>query len=183
MDMFGFVTLSVGNTLEASTYSRALVQFGECHQEVASFQRTFVNSVKDGFGEEIAKQMQSVHDYKKLKTKLENRRLDYDAKLNKAQKAKAQTPSLEEDVRVAQTKYEETLQDISATMIALNANEEDQLTELCRFVDAEVEFFERGLERLKALQREFAADSRSPESEANQSIVSIRCRRAGRTFK
>ncbi|KAJ3386898.1 Endophilin-A2 [Entophlyctis sp. JEL0112] len=101
--------------------------------------------------------MQSVHDYKKLKTKLENRRLDYDAKLNKAQKAKAQTPSLEEDVRVAQTKYEETLQDISATMIALNANEEDQLTELCRFVDAEVEFFERGLERLKALQREFAA--------------------------
>ncbi|KAJ3122260.1 hypothetical protein HK100_012067 [Physocladia obscura] len=161
MDMFGSVMASVGTTLEASAYSKALFQFGEAHVEVASHQRTFVNSIKDGFAEEMAKQMINVHDYKKLKTKLENRRLDYDAKLNKAQKAKVPSPALEEDVRVAQTKYEETLQDITATMIALNANEEDQVTELCRFVDSEVEFFERGLEVLKNLKREFSSIPRN----------------------
>ncbi|KAJ3025608.1 UNVERIFIED_CONTAM: hypothetical protein HDU68_006950 [Siphonaria sp. JEL0065] len=156
MDMFGSVMTSVGTTLETSAYSKALIQCGDSHVELANLQRAFVNSVKDGYGEEMSQQMMHVKEYQKLKTKLENRRLDYDAKLNKAQKAKTPTPSLEEDVRVAQTKYEETLQDITAGMIALNANEENQLSELCRFVDSEVEYFQAGLETLLKLQREFS---------------------------
>ncbi|KAI8616412.1 hypothetical protein BC830DRAFT_1118190 [Chytriomyces sp. MP71] len=161
MDMFGSVMTTVGTTLEPSPYTKALTQCGDAHADLANLQRTFVNSVKDGFGEEMARQMQDVKDYAKLKTKLENRRLDYDAKMNKAQKAKAASSSLEEDVRVSQTKYEETLQDITARMIALNANEEDQLTELVHFVDAEVDFFQQGLEVLLKLQREFQGVSRS----------------------
>ncbi|KAJ3409849.1 hypothetical protein CcCBS67573_g02075 [Chytriomyces confervae] len=161
MDMFGSVMTTVGTSLEPSSYTKALTQCGDAHAEVANLQRNFVNAVKDGFGEEMARQMQDVKDYSKLKAKLENRRLDYDAKMNKAQKAKVASPALEEDVRVAQTKYEETLQDITARMIALNANEDDQLTELVHFVDAEVEFFQSGLEVLLKLQKEFTGVSRS----------------------
>ncbi|KAI9331943.1 hypothetical protein BDR26DRAFT_869725 [Obelidium mucronatum] len=176
MDMFGSVMTSVGTTLEASAYSKSLIQFGDAHAELANLQRAFINSVKDGYGEEMSQQMQQVKEYQKLKTKLENRRLDYDAKLNKAQKAKTPTPALEEDVRVAQTKYEETLQDITAGMIALNANEENQLSELCRFVDSEVEYFQAGLETLLKLQKEFAgiprARSATSKAEFKRSISS-----------
>ncbi|KAJ3084663.1 hypothetical protein HDU99_008409 [Rhizoclosmatium hyalinum] len=156
MEAFGSAMSTVGNTLEASAYTKALILVGDAHTDVATSQRTFVNIVKDGYLEEMNRQMADVKDYQRLKTKLENRRLDYDAKMNKVQKAKAANPALEEDVRVAQSKYEETLQDITARMISLNANEEDQLTELCRLVDAEVEFFQAGLERLMQVQKEFA---------------------------
>jgi hypothetical protein len=47
-----------------------------------------------------------------LKKKLENRRLDFDAKLNKIQKSKKESADLEDECRMAQRKYEETLQDL-----------------------------------------------------------------------
>ncbi|KAJ3066426.1 hypothetical protein HDU98_010302, partial [Podochytrium sp. JEL0797] len=168
MDHFGSVMTSVGTTLEASAYTKALIQFGDAHTEVANAQRAFIGAVKEGYEAEMMRQMMDVKDYQRLKTKLENRRLDYDAKLNKVQKAKTASPALEEDVRVSQVKYEETLQDITSRMIALNANEEDQLTELCRFVDSEVEYFQNGLEPLLRLQREFANIPRVTRSDSKR---------------
>jgi hypothetical protein len=54
---------------------------------------------------------------------LENRRLDYDAKLNKVQKTKKENTVLEEETRVAQAKYEETLASITQKMIDLNSED------------------------------------------------------------
>ena len=55
-------------------------------------------------------------DYVNLKKKLENRRLDYDAKLNKLNKSKKEKPALEVEVTAAQTKYNETLADLQILM-------------------------------------------------------------------
>jgi hypothetical protein len=55
-----------------------------------------------------------------IETKLENRRLDYDAKNNKIQKSKKENVSLEEETRAAKQKYEESLDAITLKMSDLN---------------------------------------------------------------
>ena len=62
-------------------------------------------------------------EYEFLKKKLENRRLDFDAKLNQVQKAKKEKPQLEEETRSAQSKYEETLTKLSNKMVEINTTE------------------------------------------------------------
>jgi hypothetical protein len=47
---------------------------------------------------------------------LESRRLDYDAKLSRVQKSKKEKPELEEELRAAQYKYEETVHELEAKM-------------------------------------------------------------------
>lgn len=58
-----------------------------------------------------------------LKKKLESRRLDYDAKLGKVQKAKKERPDLEQDMQAAKTKYEDTEADLRNRMIAFVESE------------------------------------------------------------
>jgi BAR domain len=58
-----------------------------------------------------------------LKKKLNNRRLDYDAKLNKMQKNKRDKPEYEEDTKAAHLKYQETLSDLTQLMHVLNERE------------------------------------------------------------
>ena len=58
----------------------------------------------------------SMKDYAALKKKLEMRRLDYDAKLNKLNKSKKEKPGLEEEMKTAQKKYHETLNDVEELM-------------------------------------------------------------------
>ena len=65
---------------------------------------------------EIMALQTSMKDYSQLKKKLENRRLDYDAKLNKLNKSKKEKPGLGEEMNTAQAKYNETLADVEALM-------------------------------------------------------------------
>ncbi len=64
---------------------------------------------------------QKEYDY--LKKKLENRRLDFDAKLNQVQKTKKENQKLEEETRGAQGKYEETLEHLTHKMIDINSTD------------------------------------------------------------
>ena len=57
-----------------------------------------------------------MNDYTSLKKKLDNRRLDYDAKLNKLNKSKKELPELEGQVDVARKKYNETLENVEDLM-------------------------------------------------------------------
>jgi predicted nuclease with TOPRIM domain len=70
------------------------------------------------------------YPFYRLKTKLENRRLDYDAKMNKVQKLKKESQLLEEETRVAQSKYDETLGDLGDKMVEIESNEESQIREV-----------------------------------------------------
>ena len=62
-------------------------------------------------------------EYERLVAKLENRRLDFDAKLNKVQKSKKENAALEEEARATQAKYEETLQVLTQKMLELNSQD------------------------------------------------------------
>lgn len=71
---------------------------------------------------------------------MNNRRLDYDAKLNRNQKSKKEKPEWEEELRTAQMKYEETLSEIENVMISLNSQEDEQCENLIAFLDAQYEY-------------------------------------------
>jgi hypothetical protein len=62
-------------------------------------------------------------EYARLESKLENRRLDFDAKLNKINKSKKENTVLEEETRAAQAKYEETLEVMTQKMLELNSQD------------------------------------------------------------
>lgn len=79
---------------------------------------------------------------------MESRRLDYDAKVNRLQKSKKEKPEWDEEMRVSQTKYEETLADLEKIMISLNTREEEQLRELVSFLDAQFQYHSKVIEML-----------------------------------
>lgn len=62
-------------------------------------------------------------EYQALQKKLSSRRLDYDAKLAKVQKAKKEKPEWEEEMQAAKTKYEETRECVLAIMTAINESQ------------------------------------------------------------
>ena len=94
----------------------------------------------------------SMKDYDSLKKKLENRRLDYDAKLNRYNKSKKEKPGLEEEMKTAQKKYDETMQDVEELMSTFAEREELLLTSLLDFAQKQYFYFEKSCEGLKVLQ-------------------------------
>ncbi|KAI8844945.1 hypothetical protein BC829DRAFT_281342 [Chytridium lagenaria] len=157
MEGLASAMINFGSVLdEESGYGRALLRVGEAHERIASLQVTLASEVQDGYVNHLTSITAEMKEYQKTKTKLENRRLDFDAKLNRVHKAKKENTVLEEEIRVAQNKYEESLSDTTDRMIALNSNEDEQLHGLLDFVDAEVEYFRSAMQILTKLQTDIS---------------------------
>ncbi|KAJ3284581.1 hypothetical protein HDU76_008270, partial [Blyttiomyces sp. JEL0837] len=157
--------ISFGSILPPdSAYGKSLIRFGETHHKVVNAHLEFTNAVRDGYFGEMDRTLADMKEYNRLKTKLENRRLDFDAKLNKIQKSKKENAVMEEETRMAQSKYEETLADLTTRMVSLNSNEEEQLQELLNYLDAEVNCVQQTLDLLTGLKREFASIPRAHTS-------------------
>lgn len=58
-----------------------------------------------------------------MQKKLHSRRLDYDAKLAKVQKAKKEKPEWEEEMQAAKAKYEETRECVLGIMSAISESQ------------------------------------------------------------
>ena len=110
-----------------SGYGTALLKAGAAHDKLALEQLAFAQTIKDGYLNTLDLMLEDQKEYEQIKKKLENRRLDFDAKLNQVQKAKKETPKLEEETRVAQMKYEETMSTLTAKMIDINATEVERV--------------------------------------------------------
>ncbi|KNC96962.1 uncharacterized protein SPPG_07783 [Spizellomyces punctatus DAOM BR117] len=161
---------------EDSNYGRALIKFGECHERIANIQLEYVTRVRDSYVNNISRILADMKEYTQLKAKLERRRLDFDAKLNKVQKSRKEKPELEEETRAAQSKYEESLTDTTHKMIELNSNEEDQLEDLLNFMDAEVTYHKKCLDIISGLQQTLADIPRNPNSHAGAARMSVTAR-------
>ncbi|KAL7748572.1 hypothetical protein RI367_005983 [Sorochytrium milnesiophthora] len=139
-------------TGEESKYGRCLALCGEAEQKLGHLQHDYVARVKLGYAADIDSLMNEYTEYTNLKKKLEGRRLDFDAKLNRVQKSKKEKPEWEEEMRGAQHKYEETLQDIQQKMEMLAGNEEEHASALVSFVEAQMGYFQQSLAVLQQLQ-------------------------------
>lgn len=93
-----------------------------------------------------------IKEHESLKVKLEGRRLDYDNKHNSVVKAKKEKPELEEALRIAREKYDQTLDEATELMQKINGDQEAQIASLKSFVDAELDYHSAMTTSLQALQ-------------------------------
>lgn len=93
----------------------SLMRIGSFLEAFADTQTGYAEGIKRSLLSEIASLHENLKDFERLRKKLENRRLDYDAKQNKASKGK-KSVELDEELKIARDKYEESLNDTEKLM-------------------------------------------------------------------
>lgn len=84
-------------------------------------------------------------EFDKLRKKLKNRRLDYDAKNNKLQKSKKEDPALEENVKTTKLKYEETLNMLEGMMVSVSKQETELIDPFITLIESQISFYQNCL--------------------------------------
>ena len=98
-----------------SAYGSLMIKMGTGLDHISTHQNDFANNAKHGILSELETLSENMKEFDRIRKKLENRRLDFDAKQNKLAKGK-KSGELEEEVSVAREKYEETLEDSEKMM-------------------------------------------------------------------
>lgn len=91
--------------------------------------------------------------------KLESRRLAFDASITKLQKSKRDDFRLEEELRSAKAKYEESSEDVLRRMQDIQEAEADSVRDLTHFLDAELDYHERCVEELRRARQNWPGAS------------------------
>lgn len=96
------------------------------------------------------------------------------------QKAKRDDFRLEEELRSAKAKYEESSDDVYRRMQDIKDAETDSIRDLTRFLDAELDYHERCAEELRRTRRSWTASASSPTADRGDYGGSVR-RPSGRS--
>ncbi|WBW74935.1 BAR adaptor protein, endophilin A3-like protein [Schizosaccharomyces osmophilus] len=87
-------------------------------------------------------------DYHTARKKLESRRQTYESLLMKAYKAKKEDSRLEEDIRLASYKFEESTENVRNRMVTLKEAEIDQQQQMTQLLRHQLEFFKEATKTL-----------------------------------
>lgn len=82
--------------------------------------------------------------------------------MNKIQKSKKEKPEQEEEMKVAQAKYEKTLQQLHELMESFSEREEQLLDSLNLFADAEIAYYQKGSQILSTVTQSIHSRPRQP---------------------
>jgi hypothetical protein len=93
-----------------------LINLGQAESKIARLQEDLASEIKSGYMTTLANGLQDYKEYDSLRKKLASRRLDYDSKLNRLNKAKKEKPELEQEMQAARIKYEDTEHDLIQKM-------------------------------------------------------------------
>lgn len=95
--------------------------------------------------------LNETRDFERLRKKLKNRRLDYDANNNKLQKIKKEDPALEENVKTTKMKYEETLQKLEEMMVTVSKQETELIDPFIGFMETQINFYNNCLKTSESI--------------------------------
>ncbi|KAF9276718.1 hypothetical protein BGZ68_009829 [Mortierella alpina] len=152
IESFGICMSAQSYTLrEGSTYREALLQMGDAHQSIGAAQSELISRFGSSYIECLERAQAQMKEYQALQKKLSSRRLDYDAKLAKVQKAKKEKPEWEEEMQAAKAKYEETRECVLAIMTAINESQDENVNSLKAYYDAQLAFARRMVVVLEAI--------------------------------
>ncbi|KAJ3314428.1 hypothetical protein HDV04_000410 [Boothiomyces sp. JEL0838] len=141
-DVLGHAMTHFADVLPSDSYYGATLQMvGQAHTQIAVEQKILAANIQEGYLLCLTEDLAAHKEYARMETKLENRRLDFDAKLNKVQKSKKENTVLEEEARVCQAKYEETLETITQHMLNLSSKDDEHADKLLKLVEAELTYF------------------------------------------
>ncbi|KAI8057294.1 hypothetical protein BDF22DRAFT_670612 [Syncephalis plumigaleata] len=161
MESLGVTMSTLGSQLNDSEYGKSLVKTGQLQYSV---------KLKGGFMNSLERAKEELKDIRLV-----------------VQKSKKERPELEEDMRAAQTRYEEVMADTHNKMVSISELEEVQHRDLIGFVEAQIEYFRKGLEVMAAVQQSLGdptlvesrrrishTEDRTAEISDTQSIMSAR---------
>ncbi|KAI9296309.1 BAR-domain-containing protein [Neoconidiobolus thromboides FSU 785] len=159
---------------ETTKYGKCLNLTGQAHEKIATIQGEYVNNARMGYYSNLERSLLDLKEYQSLRKKLENRRLDLDAKLSKVQKAKREKPELEEEVRAAQVKYDDSLAESQARMVMIAESEEYHARDLALLVKSELEYYTKSAEILQPLLEKLNEINNSEMVKKRQSSSNLR---------
>lgn len=101
----------------------SMTKIGEGLEKIALLQGEFAASVRQTVFNDLESLAEGLKEFERVKKKLENRRLDFDAKQNKLAKSKKDKPDLLQEAEIAREKYEETQADMEKLMLSFRSRE------------------------------------------------------------
>lgn len=126
---------------EESPFGLSLIECGEALKQMAEVKYALEDNVKQNFLEPLHHlQTKDIKDVMHHRKKLQGRRLDYDCK--KRRQAKTHTPNAagahlsEEEIRLAEDKFEESFNLASMGMFNLLENDVEQISQLATLAEA-----------------------------------------------
>jgi len=148
----GEAMLAYGRKLgEESVFGSALVEGGETMKQLADVKYSLDDNVKQNFLEPLhhlqSKDLKEVLHHRK---KLHGRRLDYDCKKRKQSKAAASSVT-DEEIRLAEEKFAESLHLAQMGMHNILDNDVEQISQLASFAESLLEYHKQCTDILKVL--------------------------------
>ena len=110
--------------------------------------------LKQSFYANLERAQQEIKEYEAIKKKLDSRRLDFDSKQNKLESAKRDAPELEEAVRIAETKFNDTLAECETKMRQVIEMQDTLVRDIAGFVAAHVQYYQTALDSMLQVQRD-----------------------------
>ncbi|KAL0271647.1 UNVERIFIED_CONTAM: hypothetical protein PYX00_008674 [Menopon gallinae] len=143
--VLGDCLTSYGKKLgEESIFAQSMIEMGESMKQMADAKYSLDDNIKQNFLEPLhhlqTKDLKEVMHHRK---KLQGRRLDFDCKRRRQAK--------DEEIKQAEEKFAESLHLAQMGMFNLFENEVEQISQLCTFADALLEYHEQCVEILKIM--------------------------------
>ncbi|KAJ2389725.1 hypothetical protein H4S02_002221, partial [Coemansia sp. RSA 2611] len=156
LENLGSAMIRLGSSLpKDSNYGRAVETLGQTEEKLNELQLQFVNRVKEGWLPELQRSLDDFKQYVTLQKKLETRRSEYDSKMVKFQKARKDNITVEDELRTAQVRYEDTYDDLGRRMMDMQDAEQEYLRGAFSFYEAQMEYHQRCYEQLTRIRGAF----------------------------
>lgn len=137
---------------EGFIFGSCLQAAGDSFKHLEEIKYNLEDNVKRDFLEPLHqlqnKDLKEVNHHRK---KLSGRRLDYDCKKRKKDKAAGGSNIPEEDLRVAEEKFEESKELAYNAMLNVIDNEVEYISQLQAFIEAEVDYHRQAVDTLQTL--------------------------------
>ncbi|KAJ2881622.1 hypothetical protein FB639_002574 [Coemansia asiatica] len=171
-----------------SRYGKVIEQYGQVVERLNDLQLQFVTKTKDKWLSGLQRSIDDFKECQSMQKKLEKNRSDYESKSAKLSKNSKENVALEDEVRVAQVRYEDTYEDVTRRMLEMKEGDHDGLVELYSFYEAQVAYHRscsEQLERMRGLFEENLRAKRTPVPEhlANSGAGALEGRRSGMALK
>ncbi|EPX73514.1 BAR adaptor protein [Schizosaccharomyces octosporus yFS286] len=168
IEKMGQVMVSHGKALpNDSPYGAALVNYGQVQLKIGELLGFFTNRANACYLDFLKRYLVQMKDYHTARKKLESRRQTYESLLMKAYKAKKEDPRLEEDIRLASYKFEESTENVRSRMVALKEAETDQQQQMTQLLTHQLDYFKEATKAL-ANVHELCSSSISQNQEVTQ---------------
>nr|AAW25789.1 SJCHGC01831 protein [Schistosoma japonicum] len=143
-----------------SCYGQCLVQAGESFKYLADIKYTMEEHVKENFLDPL--HSVQTHELKEInhhRKKLEGRRLDFDCKKRKQDRSASNSRLPEDELKIAEEKFQESKLLAEPAMINFLNSETDQVQSLTEFITAQADYHRQATDIMEQL-RKFLIDKK-----------------------